>query len=203
MTGSAAYQRFLASTVMDYEKWHDGLGYDLAALDEMSLAERDRAQDLMLSRTIEWREIEVLEKLGSARGWKGIREAFEGSDSIDTRLAAAVALERSEKLGVPMDEVVAGAILQLDAIGGGSTRTLLLAEQYPTERVKRALLLAAGKRNEMAMHCGALLCYLSGKAKEAFDWELRPLFLRLVPGNDPADREAAYRELYALVEMTP
>lgn len=203
MTGSPAYQRFLSSTVMDYEKWHDGIGYDLPALDDMDPAERERAQELMLGRDIEWREIEVLEKLGTARGWTAIEETFEGSRSHDTRMAAAEALARSGKLKTPIDEVVADAILRLGEIGDGSTRTLLLAEQYPTENVKRALLEAAGRTTEMAMHCGALLCYLSGKAKEAFDWDLRPLFLRLVPGNDVTDRENAYRELCALVGMTP
>ena len=203
MTASPAYQRFLASTVMDYEKWHDGVGYDLAALDEMGQSERDGAEKLMLNRSLEWREIEVLEKLGSARGWSAIREVFDDNRSIATRLSAAEALERGGKLDIAMDRVVAEAVREIRDIGEGSTRALLLAEQHPSEQVKRALLEAAGRKSEIAMHCAALLCYLSGKAKEAFDWELRPLFLRLVPGNELSDREQAYRELCALVEMTP
>jgi hypothetical protein len=202
MSGSPAYQRFLESTVIDYEKWHDGVGYDLTALDDMSAVERERVLEQMLGRTLEWRELEVLEKLGSPRAWKAIEETFTGVGDIDTRLAAAVALERGGKLNIPMDEVVAEAILALRKIEGGLTRALLLAEQYPTERVKRALLRASESATEAAMHCGALLCYLCGKATEAFDWNLRPLFLRLAPGNDEADRKAAYRELCALVEMT-
>ena len=203
MTASPAYQRFLASTVMDYEKWHDGVGYDLAALDEMGQSERDGAEKLMLNRSLEWREIEVLEKLGSARGWNAIREVFDDNRSIATRLSAAEALERGGKLDIAMDRVVAETVREIRDIGEGSTRALLLAEQHPSEQVKRALLEAAGRKSEIAMHCAALLCYLSGKAKEAFDWELRPLFLRLVPGNELSDRELAYRELCALVEMTP
>ena len=27
---SPAYERFLSSMIMDHEKWHDGIGYDLA-----------------------------------------------------------------------------------------------------------------------------------------------------------------------------
>ena len=203
MSGSAAYRRFLDSTVMTYEKWHDGEGYDLASLDDMDQSEREQAEKRMLDRALEWREIEVLEKLGSARGWKAIRETFDDNRSIETRLAAAEALERGGKLGIPIDEVVTEAVLEIRDIGEGSTRALLLAERYPTERVKRALLQAAGRRSEIAMHCGALLCYLTGKAKEAFDWELRPLFLRLVPGNEETDRTAAYGELCTLVGMTP
>ena len=203
MTASSPFRRFLDSTALDYDKWHDGIGYDLAVLDELGPGERDQVLHLMLSRTIEWREIEVLEKLDRPTGWKAIQETFERSGSIDPRLAAAAALERAGKLAEPLDAVVAREILQLHAIEEGLTRALLLAEQYPTERVKRALLKASGRPSEAAMHCGALLCYLCGKAKEAFDWDLRPLFLRLAPGNAASDRAAAYRELCARVEMTP
>jgi hypothetical protein len=202
MTGSPAYQRFIESTTIDYEKWHDGEGYDLAALADLSQAERSLVRDLMVGRPIAWREIEVLEALADPRGWDAIEAAFE-SRSIDTKLAAAVALERHGRLRLSIDAVVADTILRLRTIEGGSTRALLLAEQYPTDRVKEALLRASGRKNEIAMHCGALLCYLCGKAREAFDWDLRPLFLRLAPDNNVSDRKAAYRELCALVGMTP
>jgi hypothetical protein len=201
--GSEAYQRFLASTVMDYEKWHDGEGYDLGTLQVLTAAERRQVEDLMIGRTIEWREIEVLESLGTPRSWKAIDQAFTSHRNIDTRLAAATALHRSGNQSQPMDQVIAEAILELVSIEAGLTRALLLAEEHPTDRVRRALLRASGKKTEIAMHCAALLCYLAGKAKDPFDWDLRPLFLRLAPGNDPADRKAAYGELCALVEMTP
>ena len=203
MSASEAYLRFLASTVMDYEKWHDGEGYDLSTLQRMTAAERRQVEDLMIERDIEWREIEVLESLATSRSWNAIEKAFSIRRSIDTRLAAATALHRSGKLSSPFDEVIADAILELRTIEPGLTRALLLAEQYPTGRVRKALLRASGEKTAIAMHCAALLCYLAGKAKEPFDWDLRPLFLRLVPGNDPADRNAAYAELCALVAMTP
>ena len=202
MASSDAYQQFLASTVIDYEKWHDGEGYDLGALQRMTGTERHRAEGLMLERDIGWREIEVLEALGTARSWKAIARVFTHDRSIDTQLAAAAALDRSGKLGRPIDDIVAEAVLKLRTVEGGSTRALLLAEQHPTERVKQALLRASGRKSEIAMHCAALLCFLCGKAKEAFDWELRPLFLRLSPDNETLDRKAAYRELCVLVEMT-
>ena len=31
---SKAYQIFLDSMVMDFEKWHDGIGYDLKVLEQ-------------------------------------------------------------------------------------------------------------------------------------------------------------------------
>jgi hypothetical protein len=33
---SPAYHRFVASTHLDYEKWHDGVPYDMAAFAAMS-----------------------------------------------------------------------------------------------------------------------------------------------------------------------
>ena len=202
MPPSDAFQRFLNSTIIDYEKWHDGDGYDLAALDELDETERRKAEALMLERTTEWREIEVLERLGSKKAWQAIEDTYQSGRGIDTRLAAAVALERAGRLDHPIDQVIADAILKLRTIEGGLTRALLLAEEHPTDRVKQALLQASGRKTEIAMHCAALLCFLCGKAKEAFDWELRPLFLRLVPGNDEADRKAAFAEIRTLVGMS-
>jgi hypothetical protein len=76
-----------------------------------------------------------------------------------------------------------------------------MAEDHPTDRVKRALLAASHKRTECAMHCAGVLCYLTGAGKEPFDWDLRPLFLRLGPEEPEADREAAFGQLRALVKM--
>lgn len=203
MTGSPAYQRFVASTVLDFDQWHDGLGYDLTALPDMTEAEREHVADMMIQRDVEWREIEVLAALDSDRSWRAIEQAFARDSAIETHLAAAEELYRHGRLPLPLDAVLADAILRLRDIPGGSTRALLMAEQHPSEKVKAALLEASGKKTEIAMHCAALLCYLTGKAKEAFDWDLRPFFLRLAPDNPDADRTAAYRELCALVAMTP
>lgn len=68
--------------------------------------------------------------------------------------------------------------------------------------MKQALLRASGQKSEIAMHCAALLCFLCGKAKEVFDWDLRPLFLRLAPENEESDRKAAFSEVCLLVGMT-
>jgi hypothetical protein len=200
---SPAYDRFVHSTVIDYDKWHDGEGYDVSAVREMTDDERRQIQKLMLDRDIEWRELEVLEALDSTVAWRAIQRTFEQGGTIDVRLAAAQALERGGRLDSPIDDVLAAEILKLKTIEGGSTRALLMAETHPGEKVKRALLRAGGRKNEIAMHCAALLCYLCGKAKEPFDWDLRPLFLRLAPDNEEADRKAAYAEVCALVEMKP
>src|SRR5207249_1687233 len=37
---SDAYTKFMKSTIMDYEKWHDGIGYDLDAFRQMTPQEQ-------------------------------------------------------------------------------------------------------------------------------------------------------------------
>jgi hypothetical protein len=198
---SEAFTRFVRSLDLDFDHWHDGEGYDLEALGSIDTTERGDVVHLLAAREATWREIEALETIDIPPAYMAIKRAFSDSDSIDTRLAAAEALDRLGKLDEPLDTVLAREIRRID--DEGSTRALLLAEQHGTDEVQRALLDASHRRTESAMHCAALLCYLAGVAKEPFDWDLRPLFLRLAADAPEDDRAAALRELCALVHMAP
>ena len=199
---SEAFSKFMRSLELDYDSWHDGEGFDLEALASIDKSERGDVVWELARREATWREIEALETIDIPPAYMAIKRAFQDSESIDTRLAAAGALDRLEKLAEPIDVVLAREIRNLDD-EDGSTRALLMAEEHPTDVVKRALLAASHNRTESAMHCAALLCYLAGVAKEPFDWDLRPLFLRLGPEEPEADRSAAFAELCALVKMQP
>ena len=167
----------------------------------MTDEERASVLEMMSAGDMAWREIEVLERLALPDSWAAIEEAIQDHLSIDTRLAAAAALHRVNRLSRPIDEIIADELMNLSTIENGCTRALLLAEQHPTDRVKQALLWASRNRTECAMHCAALLCYLTGVGQEPFDWNLRPLFLRLDPHNSELEREAAFKELCLLVRM--
>jgi hypothetical protein len=199
---SDAFSKFMSSLELDYDRWHDGEGYDLEALANIDDSERGDVVRELARREATWREIEALEQIDIPPAFMAIRRALSDSESIDTRLAAAEALARLEKLEEPVDAILAREIRNLDDIGDGSTRALLMAEEHPTDAVKKALLAASLKRSESAMHCAGVLCYLTGAGKEPFDWDLRPLFLRLGPNEPEDDRNAAFRELCALVKMT-
>ena len=55
----------------------------------------------------------------------------------------------------------------------------------------------------MRVHAAALSLFLAGKAKEPFDWDERPFFLRF-GSEDRAERLVAYRELQQRVgELEP
>ena len=54
--------------VIDYEKWHDGVGYDLDAIREASQDERQAIEILLFNRgTRDWRDVEALAALDTAR----------------------------------------------------------------------------------------------------------------------------------------
>lgn len=200
---SEPFSRFMRSLELDYERWHDGDGFDLEALAGIDESERGDVVRELARRDATWREIEALETIDIPPAFLAIKRALRDSDSIDTRLAAADALHNLGKLDEPIDAVVARELRNLTDIGDGCTRALLMAEEHPSEAVKQALLAASRTRTESAMHCAGVLCYLTGAGKEPFDWDLRPLFLRLGPDEPDADRNAAFRELCALVTMEP
>ncbi len=200
---SAAYVRFIQSLELDFDRWHDGEGFDLESLVQIDPGERGDVVWELARRAATWREIEALETIDIPPAFMAIRRVLRDSDSIDTRLAAIAALERLDKLEGPADELLAREIEQLTDIADGCTRALLMAEEHPTDRVKQALLAASHKRTEAAMHCAGVLCYLTGAGKEPFDWDLRPLFLRLGPEESEPDREAAFQELRTMAKMAP
>ena len=198
-----AFARFMSSLHVDFDRWHDGEGFDLDALADIDEAERGDVVWELARREATWREIDALEQIDIPPAVMAIKRALRDSRSIDTRLAAASALHRLGQLDEPVDAVLAREIRQLSSIEDGSTRALLMAEEHPTDRVKQALLAATQSRTECSIHCAGVLCFLAAVASEPFDWNLRPLFLRLGPDEPEADRAAAFAELCALVKMTP
>jgi len=54
----------------------------------------------------------------------------------------------------------------------------------------------------VAVHFAAMLFYLFGKAKEPFDWEKRPFFLRFNT-EDRKERVKVFRELCQKLKINP
>jgi len=55
---------------------------------------------------------------------------------------------------------------------------------------------------DIAVHYAAMLMFIHGKAKSAFDWDLRPFFLRFNT-EAPHERALACLELCARIEEKP
>jgi len=193
--------RFEQSLCIDYEKWHDGIGYDLDAIRDASPAERAAIETLLLQQGVQdWRVVEALAVLDSA----GARAALERAKrSQDHALAIAVARYAPHLLSD--DELTA---MLTDALTrarfyGGLTQALDLAMRHHPPAVIEALLRGTIERDgEVAVHFAALLMFLHGKAESSFDWAQRPFFLSFNTDRR-AEREQAFGELCRRIGVDP
>jgi hypothetical protein len=199
---SAVYQRFMASTNIDYVRWHDGEGYDLAALGELAGRERTDAERWLVARAgNDWRDLEGLVTLGTASARAAVVEQLRDG-TLEQRLWAARYLAGDAALAADREAaIVAG--LRSAVLYGGLTVALDLATEERTPAMIDALFRACLRdQGEAAVHAAARLAFIHGKAKEEFDWELRPLFLRFNT-TDAAERAAAFRDLCKLCGVDP
>jgi hypothetical protein len=194
----SAIERFERSLFIGYEQWHDGVGYDVAALRELS-SEARRAVEPRLVPPDGWRDVEalaVLASLGSDSARAELRRvATSGSSEI--RLAV---LRYAPEL-VDDDARTAALVEALDAATpfDSFTTTLAQVEAFHPRPVFDALWRGLETRQgDVAMHYAAMLAFLHGKADSSFDWSLRPLFLEFDTADD-AKRRAAIGKLRKLV----
>lgn len=202
---SPAYARYIASKAIDYERWHDGEGYDLDAFAAMTPAERDsEAAAIIANGEPDWRDLEVL----GAHGTRACIEHLRGlllHPSIETRAhALGVLIDHDHTPGSVADVQLAHII---DAIEDGDddavTPTLLLAQEHAGPISKLALLRGAKDKPSLALHFASALLDLAGISDDlaAFDPALRPLLLRLLPDNAADDRMAALDEVCRLMNI--
>ena len=197
----SALERFLASMVMDFDKWHDGTGYDIALLDLMSQEERARAEDALIRRSPrDWRDIEALARIGSPRARQEVDAALTSTDNHVRREAMHHACDKAQ----PADrERLLVRSLENDVIYGGLTQAIDEAATFHPPAVVDALFRGALDRDgEVAVHFAALLMFIHGQSAEPFDWNHRPFFLRFHT-TDRAEREIVFRELCERVGVDP
>jgi hypothetical protein len=200
---SAAFEKFRESMHVTYEQWHDGLGYDLSALANLSSDERRQAEDLVTSRSrLDWRDIEALDSLGSQTALACMHRALESMD-LTTR---AEAIERLTARGAIDSEHAATVILDaLDrmTLTNGMTRLLALARRFDSPVIREKLLSVAlnGPRDVRA-HAAATAHHLYGGTKESFDWNFRSLYLQFSARWRPT-RKRALRQLCELIGIDP
>jgi hypothetical protein len=196
-----AVERFRRSMAIDHEKWHDGVGYDVAALRAATSRDKRAIEDVLLARGVrDWRDVEALATLDSERARRALREAFAADDA-----ALRLAVLRHAPDLVPAAERTAAlvAALQTAEIQGGLTQALDQAETFHPQPVVDALFSGLLHRDgETAVHFAALLTFIHGKADSAFDWDQRPYFLRFHT-EDRAEREAMVRDLCARLGVPP
>src|ERR1700712_2310954 len=181
-TGPSPWHRFESSMVMDFDKWHDGTGYDLDALRSLSPTEKKSAGALLIRRGArDWRDIEALASLDTPETRAAIKMAINSSNpevrNAVTRYAPGLVSD-----SVRINSLVHG--LETANFYGGLTQALdQVAEFHPPLIVEALLRGALGRAGDVAVHFAAMLCYVHGRALEQFDMEQRPFFLRFNTDN--------------------
>ncbi len=151
--------------------------------------------------TRDWRDLEGLLALGTDTGRAAVVNQLR-TGKLEQRLQAARLLRDDPTLAAEVD-AAAVAGLESALLYGGLSVALDLATTRRTPGLVAALFRAALRdEGEAGVHAAARLAFIHGKAKEEFDWDVRPLFLRFNT-PDRAAREAAFRDLCALCEVDP
>ncbi len=165
-------ERFLESMEIDYAKWREGESYDLALMREMSQIESNEVEALLvdrLKRDGDWRDVEALAAIDT-----------------DSARAAVLSARKHQITNVRNFAVRLGPISESDVIRAiesakamdGLDAALRMTEQCNTAAVRRAVLdMARSGDSTVRVHMVAMLYFLMGKARVAFDWEQRPYFL--------------------------
>lgn len=199
---SDAFDRFMASTNIDYEAWHDGVGYDLEALKAVEGEDRAEAERFLLERAgSDWRDLEALLALGTRTARAAVIEQLR-TGRLEQRLQAAKYLGNDPNLEADREAAVVAGLGEAVFYGGLSV-ALDLATELRTPAMVEALFRASLRdEGEAAVHAAARLAFIHRKAREAFDWELRPLFLKFNTA-DRGERTRAFRELCTLCGVDP
>ena len=199
---SEAYQRFIASTSIDYEAWHEGAGYALDALRALEGADRAEAERFLTERAgSDWRDLEALLALGTPTAKAAVVDQLR-TGRLEQRLWAARYLGDDPKLREDREAAVVAGLAE-GVFYGGLSVALDLATELRTPALVEALFRASLRdEGEAAVQAAARLAFIHRKAKEEFDWELRPLFLKFNTA-DRGERTRAFRELCKLCGVDP
>lgn len=170
---------------IDYEKWHDGAGYDIDIIRNANAAERAEIERLLARRGVrDWRDVEALAALGSTAQ---LRHALASSDFT----VALAVLEHAPAIASESEAVQLIERALRDAeIGAGFAEALRIVEKFHPPAVIDAMLRAIAARRNPTLIV-AMLLYVKGQAKEAFDYDLMPYFGRFCE----QERSVAIREL--------
>lgn len=194
----SALARFERSLFIDYEKWHDGVAYDVAALRELT-AEQRRSIEARLTPPDGWRDVEalaVIATLGSESARAELRRVAAAGSS-ETRLAV---LRFAPDLvdDTARTKALVEALDSATAFDSFTTTLEQVAAFHPQPVVEALWRGLETRQGDVAMHYAGMLAFLHGKTESSFDWSLRPLLLEFKT-EDATARRAAVRKLKTLV----
>lgn len=194
-------QRFARSMQIDHEKWREGIGYDLDALEAATPRERAAIEEMLLARMPgDWRDVEALAWLDTPRAHAALARLV---DDGPVALQLAVLQYRSTPLPeAQRSRILVRALAEADFYAG-LTQALDLATVFHPAPVVEALWRGLATRDgPVAVHFAATLFFVHGLSRSRFDWAERPFFLRFHCERGAA-RDAAIAALRERVAAGP
>jgi len=201
-SSSPALQKFAESMKIGYMEWHDGVGYDLESLKQISGDELKQVEALLISRVErDWRDVETLAEIDSEETLLALKSAIN-SKNLEVRVRAT---EKLSQKGILND--VEAEMFLVNTIPVvpfyGQKFIIQLVSQYPTQAVKRTLLWSTLYGNDDIRHYAAALIYhLYGITTSSFDLNYRSFFFRFRDKN-LSNRKLAYEELCKTIQVNP
>lgn len=185
---------FVSSMIIDYEKWHDGVGYDLGLIDEMNSDEKDAVEAKIRAKGITaWRDLEALDRLATP-------SAIEAILSVRQSGEHALAL-RAYQYGPPSnaDDRESAILFALDS-QEGRLKAIEDAADHPTPKIVAKLFeCACGCTGTEAYQAALALYFILGKIDSMDSWDHRQFFLRFVdPGPDKDEAAQLLRKMIDL-----
>ena len=168
-----AYDRFKASMVMDFDKWHDGLPYDLDALTQVTREEaKQLTSELVAKSTLDWRDVEALRTLATPRALARVGHAAETQSDdggAEALIHAAETRGWTPEIETRFIDLLEKAVVMsvsLDRLYG-------IAEAHPTARVVDQVFRGARIAGDEATRYsfGAFMLYLKGYADNWYSLE--------------------------------
>lgn len=128
---------FRASMQIDYAKWHDGVGYDIAPIHKANAEERKAMETILFERCaqgfLDWRDIEAFAALGSTDALLAAAKCGQHEIEVAVIGYASHCLSDSQKI-----EILIRALANAE-IGSGLAEALRTARKHPTPEVLEAL----------------------------------------------------------------
>ena len=186
------YSRFVKSMEINYEKWRDGVGYDLEALREADAKEREAIEKILTDKTPrDWRDIQALATLNTSTS----RETVLHSRGENNEVNMAVLRFAPDLVCNEAKTRTLVKALKTASFFDGFSQTLdIVGEYHPKEVVHELFHGALHREGGIAVHFAALLFYIYGKGETIFDEKNRNFFLKF---NTPklSERRLVFNEL--------
>jgi hypothetical protein len=194
-------QRFIKRMALDYEKWHDGMSYDLEAIKQASPNESGKIEQILVDHIPkDWRDIEALAQIATPNAQEAIKKAIRDPNP---KVQIAVARFAPKLISDRQKTQSLVRILQNEKIFDGLSQALDEVEEYHPEEITEELIKGLlSREGEVAVLFAAMLFYIYGKAKEPFDMNQRPFYLTFNT-ESKTERLTAFLELCKHLKINP